>query len=540
MNSKRLKVSPKNAQRIIDTVLSDDKLVQYVISLVSRRLTAEMQSDAEWCNTVIDLSIDQVLNQVDVFEILKQLNETPQIKKSSHKNRENNNTDNNESFRPTFSSTEPKSVVSSSPRRVVKQLNKKKPIDLGDDNERSPPRGRIPAPVNYSRSMSVESDASTIPVVTQANSDGAVISKHLRSEQRDDWLAGVTAETRSESSISSAYEEEDMFAPSAAPSEANTSALQEDTDDKDNASEDSPVPRDPRSMRTAAAASDALHVTLVKSGAHQRADLSADNGRSLFNSTVILNSTKPESPGESAVLENDDFLSSWERKVLQGMRSGEESSDEGGDRAGDDRDGGGRDGDDREDDRGDSGSDEIHLAPNKVSISKSSDRVELNDDGAAQEVEEEEYSSDSSVSDDAPDYLSAPQLQSAGSAGGEKVLFFDQSRFDADADFFGSGESEGSPSRGKGKRRQSRPAEASPRRVRFAPQLISEVRFRDRVGYAEKDELFFTHNEEYQFMLDQTKETERAEALGKLAERRPHSVGCSFLTWTLCYQPAQA
>ena len=50
--------------------------------------------------------------------------------------------------------------------------------------------------------------------------------------------------------------------------------------------------------------------------------------------------------------------------------------------------------------------------------------------------------------------------------------------------------------------------------MRWSPTLISDVQYRDRVGYAEKGELFFTHNEEYQFTLDQNKEYLRADALG--------------------------
>ena len=57
-------------------------------------------------------------------------------------------------------------------------------------------------------------------------------------------------------------------------------------------------------------------------------------------------------------------------------------------------------------------------------------------------------------------------------------------------------------------------SENSARRVHFAPVLISDVRYRDRVGYAERAELFFTHNEEFQFSVDHSKEMERAEALG--------------------------
>ena len=113
----------------------------------------------------------------------------------------------------------------------------------------------------------------------------------------------------------------------------------------------------------------------------------------------------------------------------------------------------------------------------------------------------------SHISSHSTDYLRAPPTQAAG-----QLLFFDQSRFDADADYFASegAQKKKSPPKKAGPRAK-RTATDSPLRVRFAPRLIAEVHYRDRVGYHEKAELFFTHNEEYQFTMDQSKEAERAE-----------------------------
>jgi hypothetical protein len=79
---RRLKVSSNNAQRIIDIVLSDERLVSYVTSLASKRLTPDVLTDEEWCNKVVDLTIDQVLNDVNVFELLKSLNNEPHKRKA--------------------------------------------------------------------------------------------------------------------------------------------------------------------------------------------------------------------------------------------------------------------------------------------------------------------------------------------------------------------------------------------------------------------------------------------------------------------------
>jgi hypothetical protein len=225
----------------------------------------------------------------------------------------------------------------------------------------------------------------------------------------------------------------------------------------------------------------------------------------------------------TAALENEDFLSSWEKKVLEGLATGEESAGE----------------EEHEMKKGESGNskplrEELAQEGRGAAVLASAKPTPGSTNGADQD-QDQGYSSDSTVistessdsaglddEDATDDYLRGEPTQAytAGGLGGQ-VLFFDQSRFDADADFFSAEteNSKSSPSTHKGKakaERKKREAGGSPRRVRWSPTLISDVQYRDRVGYAEKGELFFTHNEEYQFTLDQNKEMERAEALGKV------------------------
>mgnify|MGYP006194835699 CR=1 FL=1 len=62
--TKRLKLSPDGVNNVIDIIMSDEKLIGYVRALVSKRLTKDMRDDPDWCNQVVDLSIEQVLERI--------------------------------------------------------------------------------------------------------------------------------------------------------------------------------------------------------------------------------------------------------------------------------------------------------------------------------------------------------------------------------------------------------------------------------------------------------------------------------------------
>jgi hypothetical protein len=508
---RRLKVSSNNAQRIIDIVLSDERLVSYVTSLASKRLTPDVLTDEEWCNKVVDLTIDQVLNDVNVFELLKSLNNEPH-KRKARSGRNGVHVDEEvDLIRPAFSSTEPKSHVSSSPRRVVKELNKRKPITIPGGTESG--QQNLSPPRSYNRSTSAESEASTVAVVQPAH-DGVIISHSGGTRRKTgDWVTKPFPHVRSESSISSNHD--DLFE-SVIESEVNTS-LRSDAP-PDPAEESSPL------------------------GEHHADALNRIGARFDPTQTIRLPIVQPalqqstDSSAAQAAADNEDFLAAWEQKVLQHMRDGDEegSTDEG---SGKMHFGGALSADDGEWHEVSAGLRHIaHSASSSAerhsaNVSKAGTAADFQEFGTKEDGSE--YSSDTAVDIDeedgtdgrGDDYLSSAPQHSYSNTAGAQVLFFDQSRFDADADFF-SAESDHSTSplgkvrksKGTGSKiggtKRKGPVGDSPPRVRFAPQLISEVRYRDRVGYAEKAELFFTHNEEYQFTLDQGKEMERAEALG--------------------------
>jgi len=93
-----------------------------------------------------------------------------------------------------------------------------------------------------------------------------------------------------------------------------------------------------------------------------------------------------------------------------------------------------------------------------------------------------------------------------------ELYYFDQSRFDADADYalaVGLGE-ESDVERGQANKRRVN----SSKRVQFAQTLVDDVQYRDYCESAEKPLLFYNHYEEQRFKMDHSRELERADALG--------------------------
>ena len=108
--------------KIVNTILSDDELLNYVEKLVSRRLPAgpHLKSDYNWYKQVIDLSINQAFDDLQVVDTLNyQISQLGKYlkKKSRRENQtgneenyaeiENSNDDTRNVDLPNFSSSEP-------------------------------------------------------------------------------------------------------------------------------------------------------------------------------------------------------------------------------------------------------------------------------------------------------------------------------------------------------------------------------------------------------------------------------------------------
>eukprot|EP01032_Pedospumella_encystans_P014759 gene14759-16925_t len=670
-----------------------------------------MREDPDWCNQVIDLCIEQVLQDVNIVQLINDISGTASItikkRSKSVKQNKTKNASEPELITPPFSATEPHTVSNTSPRRIVKEMNKRKPVHVPSASASATAtqllKKALHDKVTVGRSMSVESSASTVPVTDSFN-NGIIISTNANTKREAAWVPNGFEKVRSESSISSENENDlyvsvlDSEAQASFRDDADYSHLQDEdranlgetskldltnrsldaTSEADSLDETAPTP--PRSSakvlemtqnidrreltlggknRTAGSAAgqkiykvpykpttfdgklkgnaaptvEAAPVPIVLA-ASSPSSIASSPSRPQVSPNLSMPSRTPPTPlsvtPKTPLMHThsvgDDFLASWEKQVIQGMKSGDDESD-------------GMDENDalnltpsgsgfensfvdqlvrspsktlngdldqyelyseqsdatpspeqptnpsklnqphkinkidpvQEDERAQSTTPELNVISSDAAQSQEplpsrahcmsieSDltdptgdsprpekfshlhshhhgRDNTNEAGGVhvqtirnkQEGDEENdvsddssdsYSSDSSVSSDDEDagqdsdtedndYLRAPPTQTGS------LLFFDQSRFDADADYFASEGAKKAKSPPKKTKPKKKNPSDSPPRVRFAPRLISEVHYRDRVGYHEKGELFFTHNEEYQFTMDQSKEAERAEALG--------------------------
>jgi hypothetical protein len=501
--SGRLNVSP---DAVIDIILSDEKLVKYVLKLVKKRLSSEMASDPAWCNKVIDMSIDQVLHEINIMELLRKVADS-YIKPPAEEHEES-------FLKPHFSVSEPQAVEPTAPRRVVKKLNKQTNNLFSTGKERTEqltdPRRNIKHGSLETCSASVESDASTIPVnnpiikpdVTESSNNKKAMLRPQRVEMLhesavcnsvNNGTKNAFSDACSDSSISSVFEEEGVYA--SFPS-------------------NEPTASSPR------------------------------------NEGAIPAGVSPL----AEAVNDDDFLNSWEKQVLAGIRDVDESVENstgiakpsgsnkgisltskqnvaGNLKLSTAVDAESSDSDSYDDDEDGEESDSAKENGGEEDISDEEDgtgsclqkkgeiglrsAMKKEEEGGG---EEEESAGDDDSTSDVIDKDSEGYFASSPVHGGS-LLFFDQARFDADADYF-SAVSSGKyvpPVAGSKKAKAGKKATAKVKQsksVKFAPTIITEIHYRDRVGWNEREELFFSHNEEYQFTLDQTREAERAEAAG--------------------------
>lgn len=560
---KRLKLTPEGVDNIIGIILSDESLLDYVLHLVNKRLSNEMKSDTTWRNQVIDLSIEQVLREVNVGELISAISGNKHLQTASDRSNNRKSRDvaaEPELLKPHFSSTEPHAATIMSPRRMVKELNKNKLPHQDDSPVHStnkPVRSRVPIPGAYDRTTSVESDASTIPVTTAPHS-GMIIAMNQGTQESADWQDSPFRDVRCESSMSSS-DDNDLYVSHVA--SANGSFRGNSVDEArkgrrwiDTVQERAPIDsiseadsleeeETPREQYVGPQRADVTKKFSSQPAPSHNLKASSSSPSDTKSANVSRNSESVTTPRESGV-SDDDFLNSWEKQVLRGMKTGDESV-----------------GDeeltptaklDESDFRSrnamrrsrSSSSEAVEVGAETRSRSHSdSSASSANTSEAASEKlahelqhqhkvhtqrvdsrsgdEGEEYSSDEHASESGEENLNDEYFHPSAVAKTGQLLFFDQSRFDADADYFSAVSAQGkkngekSPTKSSpGKKNKKSRTKDPNQHVRFAPTLISEVRYRDRVGYHEKSELFFTHNEEYQFTLDQSKEAERAEAVG--------------------------
>lgn len=402
---KGLNLEQINIDNIINIVLTDEYLLNYVSLLIKRRLpTQSNMLDKQSRINIVDQSINQAFEDIQIEALLKEL--IQQSRGSEPASRP--------TIRPNFSPSEPLPVSSHTARRVVKSMNRSRSAEamLGGTRDRV---------------ASVDSEASTVPFIsTSSNGSAPVITmqKLLNLQSNNEHM---DVDLKSDSTISSSSD-------------------------------------------------DVLFEHADQEGAELGQGVEEGTGR---QSTDKLRR------------EVDEYMNQWEQHALtEGLRLGDTLTDLVNEPSVTSMDSWEKRIRDRLDGNIDSDGDDDFEIPNRPADRL--DRGGLNESSAISPIKDE--------------YLSSPTSLNG------KLYFFDQSRFDADADYavaVGVDEADGED-QGRRSRRRSN----TDRRVQFAHTLVNDVKYRDYCESAEKPTLFYTHYEEQRFKMDHSRELERADALG--------------------------
>ncbi|RYH03736.1 hypothetical protein EON65_47070, partial [archaeon] len=140
-NQQHVKMVNVNVDQMIEVILSDDNFQKLVMKRVKSKMKKSSISDESALLSLIDRSIDQAMDEVQVVEIVRSLvrqaktksKPTPTVSNTYQSNSEHITTEaaaaeeeseGDEGFRPSFSITEPTPITLTSPKRILKSLNK--------------------------------------------------------------------------------------------------------------------------------------------------------------------------------------------------------------------------------------------------------------------------------------------------------------------------------------------------------------------------------------------------------------------------------
>ena len=408
---KGLHLEQINIDNIIDIVLTDEYLLNYVSLLVNRRLpTHSNMLDKQSRIDIVDQSINQAFEDIQIEALLQQLIQQSRGEAPAPTGRP--------IIQPNFSPSEPRAVSSHTARRVVKSMNRSRSAEavLGGARDRV---------------ASVDSEASTVRFIsTSSNGPASVITmQKLLNLQRNDEHMDV--DLKSDSTISTASDD----------------VLFEHADQE--GSESGPGAEE----GTGRQSTDKLRREV-------------DEYMDQWEQHALSKGLRPGDALTDLVNEPSvTSMGSWEKRIR-----------------------------DRLDGNFDSDGDDDFEIPNPPS-----DRLEISRGG---------MNESSTISPIKDEYLSSPTSLNG------KLYYFDQSRFDADADYaVAVGVDEADRVDHRGRTRRSRTNNTN-RRVQFAHTLVNDVKYRDYFESAEKPMLFYSHYEEQRFKMDHSRELERADALG--------------------------
>lgn len=512
---------------VVDLIVSDEKLFKYVLKIVKHRLPAKVRKDPDWCIKVIDLTIEHVLKEVHVTDIVQSILKSyqsqliqPELKNGHFENPQS------QSFRPAFSSSEPVQVLDNSPKKVVKAMNRNKSLPSGEHSEPSfeiLPQGPLTIQVENRQEFSFgpsdvgdmtqdvsrnESEASTVQMVVnsmnnnhdgieESKSTGGSIKSSKHSSSSNNEYGGHINNTwwsPDEETHVTIDDSPEPRQPQKWYNNNNNDYRPPSVYDTINKEEDG---NDDGNVLTGSLESEPALPTVSRGTNKHNLNDQSSSGEILlresddapFGSRSSPSSAQEDDDDESRSHDeggDHDNVTDWEQVVLKGMqrdRDNEEAEDQV--RREVTADG--------EDDRVDDDDNEsVHS--DESGDSNNYDQEDF-DTSAVQSSPDKSQQARQSFMTYASDSPSPPLHKPKGPiASSNQPLYFDQKLFDDAVD----AEITGKPIR----------------RVSFNDTIVSEVFYRDRVTEHEKPDMFYTHEEENRFTLAQSREYEEAERLG--------------------------
>lgn len=120
-----------NAEKIVDVILTDEKLFNYIMKLVKHRLNPYSLQDQNWLINVIDISIENALQEVQILDIINQYFSINNIKPENPIDQldciqlnPDESIVSEDNVLPNFSFTEPHKVEHISPKKENPKLTK--------------------------------------------------------------------------------------------------------------------------------------------------------------------------------------------------------------------------------------------------------------------------------------------------------------------------------------------------------------------------------------------------------------------------------
>lgn len=562
---RRKKKDNTNSQRVVEVdidaviaiILSDDKLMKYVHHLVRAKLAATPSAyHRHLVIELIDASIEDAIREIKLVDLIRDVKANVARTRENQKGKSSNyaqttitqkpsqpeltdelllrhkysidttvpNHDHTKAMRvlhksemlPNFSSTEPTQVESHSNKKLIRKLNTKNGLVNVDPNRRNLEGRDNPSAsddVTVTNAINARANSTSLAAFSQFDSDDD--SKEASRDQQPQYHQQpqhqqqpqppprqqpqpLSAHIARTPTTHPATESKPVRAQShASPSPSSTDSPHHGRD------EASPHPQE-ESPR------DSLDKKWMREGNEDRWEASADKDiyPEDFDSDLSPSRSLPEG---RTVFNSIDEIGSWERTVLKNLsddRDQERKEEQREVRGG--RGGGGSRGKGEEMVRGEDADGEPLLG----SVDKSEEALPVQ--RQEEEVEEEEELLEGEERKEGlqgerlhpEENVNAQERKPLDLARQYKSILCRVSRIKETVSDWA--DSSNGIDGGEDSRGDDRP----PARVQFIPDIVAEIQYRDRVSLAERSVLFYTHEEESQFIRDYNREGERADAMG--------------------------